>query len=171
MEMNLKFIMVTKINKIYAIKSAALLLLPLFLIVFTGELRPSISDYAYSGSGNLFAVLLTISGTLFLNNGLTSDKWYNILLGLSLYGVVLTPHLKYSVLHYTFASLFFLGSITVMIIYSSSYQRPYKIVAGVFILIALAGYYFGWYALFYAEWLGLLPISLHLIGESLNKID
>lgn len=160
-----------KINKIYAIKAASLMLLPLVLIVFTGELRSSISDYAYSGSGVLFALLLTISGTLFVNNGLTSNKWYNVLLGLSLYVVVLTPHLDFPFLHYTFATLFFLGSIAVMIVFSSDRQRFYKILAGLFIITALSGYYFEWYTLLYAEWLGLLPISLHLIGESLNKID
>jgi len=167
MSSNLK----NKINSIYIYNAIVLFFIPLILIAFSGEYRSSISNYAYSDVNNLFVLLLTIAGTLFINNGITSNKFYNIILGASLYGVALTPHQDFPFLHYLFAGIFFLGSVFVMIYYSSQKQRKYKIIAGVFINIAMVLPIFNIYNLLVAEWIALLPICLHFVGESLNKID
>lgn len=161
-----------RLTNLYVIKAILLLFLPLMLIVISGETRESISDYAYSDYNMFFVMLLTIAGTLFINNGVTSNKFYNSLLGLSLFGIALIPHLDYPILHYSFAFIFFGGSIFIMIYFSSKKQRIYKIIASVIILIALVGVYlFKWYSLLIAEWIGLVPLCLHFVGESLNKID
>lgn len=104
-----------RITNLYTIKAVLLLFMPLILIIVSGEVRPSISDYVYSDSIAVFIMLLTIASTLFVNNGITQRKWYNIILGASLLGVALTPHLHYPFLHYLFAIIFFAGSVFVMI--------------------------------------------------------
>lgn len=155
------------------IKAIFLFGIPLFLILFTGEVRPSISNYAYSSISELFVMLLTISGILFFDDGYTiRSRYFNMILGGSLMGVALTPHCDWPVLHYSFASLFFLGSQFNMIYYSSRKQRKYKILASIFIMFGLSGHFiFNLFSLFWAEWIGILPITLHYIGESLGKID
>lgn len=161
-----------RLKRIEVTLSLLLLFIPLLLIVITGEQRSSISDYVYSGNGMLFAILLSIAAVMFLYNGWLSKKWYNIVLGLSLIGVIATPHLNYPIIHYVFAGLFFLGSIVVMILFSSGHQRKYKIIAGMIIVLGLIGHFFlNIYSLLYGEWIGMLPICIHFIGESLNKID
>lgn len=161
-----------RITNLYTIKATLLLFMPLILIGVSGEVRTSISDYVYSDSIAIFIMLLTIASTLFVNNGVTTKKWYNIILGLSLTGVALTPHLHYPFWHYLFAIIFFAGSVFVMIFYSSKKQRIYKVIAGIIVVLAMLGtFLFNWYSLLIAEWIGLLPICVHFIGETLNKID
>ena len=97
----------SRITILYITKAIFLLFMPLILIVVSGTARLSISDYAYSDYNYVYVMLLTIAGTLFINNGITSSKLYNSILGLSLLGVALTPHLDYPILHYFFTGLFF----------------------------------------------------------------
>ena len=161
-----------KITNLYVIKAIFLFFSPMLLILISGEIRESISDYAYSDYDMYYVMLLTIAGTLFINNGITSNKFYNSILGFSLLGVALTPHLDYPVLHYVFAGLFFFGSIFIMIFYSSQKQRIFKVIAAVVIIVALLGFYpFKWYSLLVAEWIVLIPKCLDFVLESLNKID
>lgn len=162
-----------RLTKLEVILSTLLFFIPLILVAFTQEVRASISDYAYSDLSYLFASLLSVAGTMFIFNGTAyNSRWYNIVLGCSLIGVVLTPHLHASVLHYVFASIFFFGSIFCMIFFSSASQRNLKLVAGAIIVFGLIGHFwFNWYSLFWAEWIGILPICIHYIGESLGKLD
>lgn len=162
-----------RIIKLEKILSAILLLLPLILILATQEIRSSISNYAYSEMNYLFATLLTIAGMMFIVNGTAyNSRWYNIVLGISLIGVALTPHLDYKILHYSFAGLFFIGSVGVMIGYSSAKQRPVKVYFGSIIITAMLFHFiFNWYSLFWAEWIGILPICTHYILESVGKFD
>ena len=162
-----------RLTKLEIILSTLLLFIPLILILATREIRPSISNYAYSSMNHLFATLLTIAGTMFIFNGTAyNSRWYNIVLGLSLIGVALTPHYDFPILHYAFASLFFLGSIVVMIVFSSKEQKPLKVYFGSLIIIGLLGHFWcNFYSLFWAEWIGMLPITIHYLGESTGKLD
>jgi len=162
-----------RLTKLEVILSVFLPFVPLILIWYTNEVRSSISNYVYSDATHVFSMLLSIASAMFIVNGTAyNKKWYNIVLGCSLIGVILTPHLDYPILHYTFATLFFLGSVFVMIFFSSTKQRVYKIAAGMIIVMGLFGHFCTHsYSLLYAEWIGLFPISIHFIGESLNKID
>lgn len=159
--------------KLDIILSTLLLFVPLILILVNGEIRTSISDYAYSRYNYIYVMLLTIAGMMFIFNGSSyKDKWYNILLGLSLIGVAITPHRDFSVLHYIMAILFFSGSIFTMVWYSSYKQRWFKLLAGFIIVMVMSFHFvFNMYSLFYAEWLGIVPITLHFIGESIGKLD
>lgn len=162
-----------RLTKLEVILALLLLFLPLILILANGEVRSSISNYAYSKNNLVFGVLLAIAAALFVYNGtINREKWYNIVLGFSLLGIALTPHLEYPVLHYSFAAIFFLGSVATMIIFSSPAQREFKITLGTLIVLALLGYFItGMYSLLIAEWIGILPICIHFIGESLRKLD
>lgn len=162
-----------RLLKLDIILASLMLLFPLLLIIVNGEVRPSISNYAYSKYNYVFVSLLTVAGTMFIFNGTAyNTRWYNIVLGCSLIGVALTPHIDFPIIHYAFAGLFFLGSVATMIIYSSREQRRWKIKLGLLIILLLAGVYVTKkYSLFVAEWIGILPISFHYIGEGLGKID
>lgn len=162
-----------RLTKLEVILSVFLVFVPLILIAFTNEVRSSISNYAYSSAEHVFAMLLSIAAAMFIVNGTAyNKKWYNIVLGCALIGVVLTPHLDYPIWHYSFATLFFIGSVFVMIYFSSAKQREIKIIAGAIVICGLLGHFAtNTYSLFYAEWIGLLPIAIHFIGESTQKLD
>jgi len=161
-----------RIKKLEQILSLLLLLIVPVLWLVTGELRSSISDYAYSSADNLFVGLLWLSGAMFFYNAMYSGKYYNWAVGISLIGVSLTDHLDHPILHYSFAVLFFLGSMFVMTFYSSKKQRIYKIIAAAFMMLSLMGHFiFDLYSLLIAEWICMVPLSIHFLGESLNKID
>lgn len=162
-----------RLTKLEVILSTLLFFIPLILATCTGEIRESISNYAYSDFNFLFASLLSIAGTMFIFNGTAyNSRWYNIALGCSLIGVVMTPHLDAPILHYLFASIFFLGSIFCMIFFSSASQRGLKLFAGTIIILGLLGHFaLNLYSLFWAEWIGILPICIHYTGETLGKID
>lgn len=162
-----------KFTDLNVILALSFLAIPLLLFIATGEIRQSISNYEYSSQSGLFHLLLSLAGAMFFYNGYVDrSKFYNMVIGASLWGVVLTPHLEYEILHYSFAGLFFIGSIFAMIFWSSGKERFWKILTGVAILYAMAGcFYYNWYSIFWAEWLGMLPISIHYVLESLGKID
>jgi hypothetical membrane protein len=149
-----------------------LVLIPLILYIYTGEWRDSISDYAYSEGNLLYAALLSIAATIFMYSGFIKKKWYNVVLGIALLLVGTTKHNHEVILHYGAATVFFIGSVVVMIVYSSTKQRIYKIIAGAFIVLAMILHFaFDFWSLLIAEWIGILPISLHFIGESQEIID
>lgn len=161
-----------RFSNLESILAALLICLPLILVLSSGEFRSSISDYAYSEVSQLFSGLIWFTSSMFIYNGFVRRKWYNVVLGLSLIAVALTPHLDFPFLHYSSAALFFLGSVFVMIYFSSSKQRIFKVFFGLIIFLSLLIHFlFNLYSLFFAEWIGILPISIHFIGESLNKLD
>ena len=153
--------------------SALLIFTPAILIWLDGSIRISISNYAYSLKSEWFVFLITLASSMFIYNGTAwKTKWYNIVLGIALTGIVLTPHLQYKIIHLIWATTFFAGSVFVMIYFSSKKQRVFKIIASGFLLVGIAGYYvFEWYSLFWAEWIGMLPICVHFIGESIGELD
>ena len=160
------------------------ILIPAFLWLDAGKQLQSISAYFYE-SPALFCVLLTMVGKLFFTEGYTNRKnYFEMIIGASLIGVVLTPcesltavnfglfQVTIQQLHYFFALLFFEGEVFNMIYFSSGKYRIYTILLGFALNFAMAGcFFFGWYSIFWAEWLGMLPISIHKILENLKIID
>lgn len=161
-----------KASDLGIIKSVFLLFIPLVLILATSKQLGSISAYVYEAP-ILFTFLLTLAGTMFFDNGyIDRKKFFKMILGLSLFGVAFTPHLDYPILHYTFASVFFLGSCIDVWYFTQSHNKPYTVFGLVFILLGLAGHFiFGFYSLLWAEWIGLLPICLNSILEELKIIE
>ena len=152
------------------IQSILFLFIPLFLWLIVGERLNSLSDYAYSAP-MFFALSLTLAGALFFYDGFVDPgRWFNMVLGVCLFGAVLTPNQDAPVLHYIFAGLFFVGSVFNMVYFSNSKERVFNILTGVFVVLGMFGhYFFNFYSLFWAEWLGMVPISGHYIFEALNK--
>ena len=147
-----------------------LLFIPLILIVATGEIRPSISNYAYSSQSNLFVALLSIASTMFWYNYASNNKhWYNIIIGLSLFCVALTPHLDYPILHYISAGNFFFISVLSIGLSSSIFLRKLKWYVALISIIGLALVPFKIYSLFIGEWIAMMPISFHFFVKSLKK--
>lgn len=165
--------MENRIVKLNIILSLWLFFIPLVLILATGEIRSSISNYAYSSMDYLFTCLLTIAGMMFIFNGTTyNSRQYNIILGVSLILVAITPHYEFPIIHYTSAVLFYLGSVLTMVIFSSKEQRPIKIYLGLIVTLALLMHFtLNLYSLFWAEWIGMFPICLHYLGETTGKLD
>lgn len=166
-----------RIKKLLNISFIALLFMPLILSLIDGEVRTSISNYAYSSHSQIFVCLLTFSGAILIVDGckddlITRNKWYSIVLGFSLIGVALTPHKDYTTIHYTFASIFFIGSLITMVLFSSPKQRPLKMIFAFIIIVSMAFHFgFNWCSLYYAEYIGMLPIVGNLYGENNNKLD
>jgi hypothetical protein len=150
-----------------------MLLMPFILIAFdNGIIRNSISNYVYMQHNQIYYGLLFTTSGMFMVNGAIWRKNYNILLGALLAGVALTPHLSYSILHNSLAAAFFEISCIVMVFYSTKKQLWYKVAAAIFINFALIGcILFNWYTLLVAEFLGILPITIHYLFESKNKLS
>lgn len=159
--------------KIFKITQAlAFLLIPLILFLVNGSILKSISAYA-NYTPMTFALCLVLSGALFVYDGIVERlRWYNIYVGISLFGVVLFMHTEFPILHYTFAGIFFLGSLFNMVYFSSNEQRFLKGLTAFGVLFGMAGcFIFNWYSIFWAEWIGMVPISLHYVLEVTGKID
>lgn len=166
-----------RIKRLLNISFICLIFLPVFLYAVDGQIRTSISNYAYSDYSFVFVAFLTFSGAMLIVDGckddlLTKNKWYSIILGLSLIGVAVTPHKDYTIIHYTFAGVFFIGSLFALIIFSSPKQRLLKIIFGMIIIVSMLCHFaFNWYSLLVAEWIGMLPIIINYTGENNNRFD
>ena len=159
-------------TELKVVQALAFLLIPVILMLVDGGILSSISAYAYKAPMT-FALSLTLAGALFFYDGyIERSRWYNMYVGIALFGVVLFPHLDYEITHYASAGVFFLGSIFNMIFFSSNKERIFKIITSTLILFGMLGhFYFDWYSLFWAEWIGMLPISIHFVLEATGKID
>ena len=159
-------------TKLQVIQAIAFLFIPFVLWIVNGELLNSVSAYAYY-TPMTFAFSLTLAGSLFVNDGIiTKSRWYNYIIGFYLFGVVLFPHLDFPVIHYIFAGIFFLGSTFNMVFFSSNKERFIKIVVAVISIFGLCGcFLLNWYSIFWAEFIGMIPISIHYVLEALDKID
>ena len=148
----------------------AFLLIPFVLWGVEGEQLKSISAYAYH-SPMTFALSLTMAAQLFINDGIISkNRWYNYIIGLSLFGVVLFPHLDYTIIHYSFAGIFFVGSLFNMIFFAKVRNRFIMTMIVLLTLFGMAGcFIFNWYSIFWAEFIGMIPISLVYVTNKKQK--
>lgn len=165
-----------RLNKFTSIMGGLLFLMPLILILIDGQVRESISNYAYMVDNEWFFALMSIAGAVFIMDGsIWNKRWYNIVLGCALIGIAVTPHedsTLISILHYIFAAIFFLGSVFTMIFYSSKNQRPLKIMLAVVIAVGMSLHFLiPSTGLFWAEWIGMVPITFHFLGEAYGKLD
>jgi len=153
-----------------------LFLMPLILWMIDGQIRISISNYAYMENNEWYIALMTMAGAVFIMDGsIWNRRWYNIILGCSLIGIATTPHLDGPIttaLHYIFAAIFFAGSVTSMIVFSSKEQRSLKIFLAMAVAVAMSlNAIIPNNGLFWAEWIGMIPICFHFMGEVYGKLD
>jgi len=140
---------------------------PLILRIVTGEFRASISDYAYMEHSQVYVFLLTLASALFLFNGIIYlRRWYNVVFGICLVGLVLFQTQEFTLLHNIFALVFFLGSAIVIIIYTQKGQRWITTWIGLAIAVSFLLHCIGFISLLVAEWISLTIIAVHYILES-----
>jgi hypothetical protein len=145
--------------------------------------RSSISDYVYMWHSYVFGLLLGMAAMLFIFNGFVyfkqeqqdqlnldrSGKWYNIVLGTCLIGVVCFPWQQYRYIHFSFAGAFFLGNALVTGYFHTKRWRKSNVVMALLTVIALGLYFTGWFpwlTLFWAEWASLAVVGVHFWLES-----
>jgi hypothetical protein len=162
----------TRTDKFVVFTGVFLLLIPAILYLCVGEVQKSISSYVYT-CPLVFSSLLSIGAWTYFSKGFMSTKGrFDMVIGLSLFGVVFTPCDDYFVAHYIFATFFFLGNVFNMIYFSTVEHRKYMIMLGSIVRIGLAGHFiFNWYNLFYAEWIGLLPMTVVFVLEGLGLTE
>lgn len=167
MKQNLKYF-----TKLKVIQALSFLGIPLMLMCAHNEILPSISHYAHA-KPMLFAVLLTMAACLFLYDGYVEPKRrYNLIPAIGLFGLTLFPNITWDNTHYTFTVMFFIGSLFNMVYFSSREERWWKILTALLVLFGMAGcFIFDWYSIFWAEWIGMIPISIHFVLEAQGKID
>jgi hypothetical protein len=170
-------------------------LIPLFLIAVDkfSPTKDSISAYAYvPDNRHVFGLVFSITAMMFIFNGViyiangnsphgqdyrkggmkSHGRWYNIFLGLALFGVALFPCKDEPNLHYFFAVLFFVGSAIVIAFFNDRRHRAISIVIAIASLFSYTIYYLTdlGLTLFWAEWISLIIIGIHYILESRGVI-
>jgi len=145
--------------------------------------RPSISNYVYMKDSYLFGMLLCMAAMLFIFNATVyykhednyylnkHGKWYNVVLGVALLGVILFPCLQYSAIHYTFAGLFFIGNASVMAFFHRREDRVISIILSSLVIITLGLHYLGLVSLLIGEWLSLSVIGIHFLLQAAGTIS
>lgn len=164
---------IKKFIDLKVIKAFTFMLIPLVLILLTGEFRSSISDYTYSEQSKLFTCMLTLAGFTFFEDGYADRRrYYNMILGFALVTVAWTPHLEFPILHFSSAALFYVGSTIAMLAYTSKTQLPIKIFVAVVTVTGLTLHFaLNMYNLLIAEWIGMFPICFVFVGEATGKLD
>ena len=170
---------VTRFAKLERVLAVVCLFTPVFLIWFDngpfddGRIRDSISAYYDMEENQVFYFPLTVASMLFVVNGVVKKRHiYNTLLGVMLAGVILFNQDDFSTLHTIFAVVFFAGNAAVIIVFSSKKELWFKALLVAAIVISMLGcFVFGWFPLFWAEWLSFGIIALHYILESWGVID
>lgn len=162
----------TRPDKFVLFTGIFLLLIPAILYFVVGEVQKSISSYVYTAPLT-FSSLLTIGAWVYFQKGFISYKSrFDLLIGLSLFGVIFTPCDDYFVLHYCFAAFFFLGNTFNIVYFAKREHRKHMIGLALIILWGMAGHFiFGIFNLYYAEWIGLLPMSVNYVLEGLGLIE
>jgi hypothetical protein len=146
--------------------------------------RTSISDYVYMKNSYVYGMLLTIAAMLFIFNGAvyfkkqkafglnSAGKWYNVILGLSLFGVILLPHKEYVTVHYFFGGVFFLGNaVVIALFHKKQYAAPSLVLAFITVAAMALHFFGGVLSLLVAEWISLTVIGLHFILEATGTIN
>jgi hypothetical membrane protein len=149
------------------------LLIPFFLYIANEfHLEKSISAFV-NKTPKVFALSLILAGALFFYDGfIERGRWSNMYVGASLFFIYIFDFNTNFVLHYIFATIFFIGSLFNMVYFSSKKERIIKLITAILVLFGMAGcFLFEWYSIFWAEWIAMFPISIHFILENLEKID
>ncbi|NVO12345.1 MAG: DUF998 domain-containing protein [Bacteroidales bacterium] len=164
--------------------AAFCVLIPLILWLNDGGInhpfRSSISQYVYMAHSYVFGMLLSIAAMLFIFNGAVYFKnvnllnisvhgqWYNVVLGLSLIGVICFPCDQYPIPHYTFAIIFFVGNALVTGIFYKDQYKVFSIILAVLTVIALPFALLGYISILAGEWISLTVIAIHFILNTIN---
>ena len=174
------------------------LFIPLILyLVNNNTLEESISAFVDMDNSHVFGFLLTMATMMFIFNGALyfkvdydeqkhpdrvpscvmdqkkynkkrMGKWYNIILGVALIGVIIFPYNELKILHYVCAVIFFLGSVLVIFFIHDPEDkwksRFLAISSLVCLLVSVVDESI--LSLFWAETIALIVIGFHYILDS-----
>jgi len=142
--------------------------------------RESISDYVYMPHSYIFGMLMCIAAMLFIVNGVVyyrseqhmhiswHGQWYNIVLGLSLIGVICFPWREYSIIHFSFAAIFFAGNAVVTGIFYKDKDKKMSITLAILTISTIPFAIGNIISMLTAEWVSLTVIGIHF---ALTTID
>jgi hypothetical protein len=151
--------------KIEIILSIIFLLVPIILPLSSGVLQPSISEYHYTSGRLPYIILLGIIGLLTLVDGLNKERRYNIIIGLSMIGVVCFPVNEFRILHDVFAIIFFVGNAFIVTYYSNSLSKIKKIMFAILIMVSLTLLLLDIINIFVAESIGMFSMSYFMLAK------
>ena len=159
-------------------------LIPLLLWLTDGKtahsFRPSISNYVYMQHSYVFGLLLCMAAMLFIFNGAVYYKseqhmhiswhgqWYNVVLGVSLLGVICFPHIEYPIPHFIFAGIFFFGNAIVTGIFYKDKDKKKSILLAILTVAALPLALTHIISLLVAEWISLFVIGVHFVLSTIG---
>lgn len=156
----------------------------------SSKFRNSVSAYADMDNSYIFGGLLTIVAMMFIFNGFfyirrfkssagegKHSRWYNIVLGMALLGVVFFHYRENEMFHYFFAIVFFLGSAFIIAFFNnkrfkkSSYLIAFLSIISLLICFLNTNFNIkipltSWLNLLTAEWIALSVIAIHYMLES-----
>ena len=160
------------------------ILMPFILWLADGGInhppRPSISDYVYMNHSYVFGLLLCIASMLFIFNGAVYYKsepafnisqhgqWYNVVLGISLIMVICLPYQSFTIPHFIFAGIFFLGNAVVTGIFYKDKDRKKSIALAILTVAAIPLAILNLISVLAAEWISLAVIGIHFILSTLG---
>ena len=166
-------------------------LIPIILKLYDKDsphFRYSISKYAYMSNSYIYGMLMCMAAMLFIFNGAVyfkseaqllldkNGKWYNVVLGVSLIGVILFPPVEKHLIHLIFGAIFFMGNAFVI----GFFQKKNRIVGITLAVLTVVAFILslavGLFTLLWAEWISLATIGIHFFLETknaimLNKVD
>lgn len=163
--------------------AAFCIFIPLILWMTDGALPhpflSSISKYAYMDHSYVFGMLLSIAAMLFIFNGAVyfknknmniskHGKWYNVVLGLSMIGVICFPCNDYKILHAFFAIIFFGGNALVTGFFHKDKDKTISIILAILTVASFLLCLINENYLLVAEWISLIVISVHFILSTIN---
>ncbi len=144
--------------------SITLFLLPISLPIISGKLLNSVSHYVYSDAIYFYNIGLTLISIFLLYDGfIDKERRFNILLGLTLLGVILFPVKEDNYIHDFFAIIFFFENLIILIYYSKVFSNIIKIIVSVLVVLTLIIMFLGLITLFLAETIGLFCVSFFFL--------
>lgn len=121
---------------------------------------PSLSEFYYTSQKNVLSFLLIIIGTLMMIDGLNyKTRRYNLLIGLSMLGVIAFPVLQYRIPHNTCAIIFFVGNAYIVTYYSRLLPTKTKRLFAIIIVTSLILLISGLINIYVAETIGMFSMS------------
>lgn len=101
----------------------------------------------------IIASLMTLDGLIY------KTRYYNILIGLSMIGVISFPVNEFRYIHNSFAGIFFIGNAYIVTYYSKLLIRSKKVLFSIIILTTLLLLIFGKINIYVAELIGMWSMS------------
>ncbi len=124
-------------------------IVPIILPLLSGVIQPSLSEYHYTSQRNTYIILLGIIGLLItLDGSIYKSRRYNLLIGLSMIGVVLFPVNQFRIIHDVLAIIFFVGNAYIVTWYSVLLPRKVKVQFRIIIILSLLLLITGVFSLF-----------------------